>query len=217
MDSLRRQALIPDDAEALMLDFIRQEMKTDAAHDINHVQRVVHSAVKLAELEGAVMEVVVPAAYLHDCFTHPKNHPDRHLSSHIAANKAIEFLISIDYPEQFFPAIHHAIVAHSFSANLETETLEAKIVQDADRLDALGAVGVARCVQVGVSFARQLYSTEDPLCDDRQPNDSLYTIDHFFSKLLRLDQGMHTDSARAEARRRIEFMRVYLEQLESEF
>jgi uncharacterized protein len=217
MESLKNQVPIRADFESQMLAFISQEMKTDAAHDINHVQRVVHTAVKLAEQEGAILEVVIPAAYLHDCFTHPKNHPDRHLSSHIAANKAIEFLISIDYPDQHLAAIHHAIVAHSFSANIVTETLEARIVQDADRLDALGAVGVARCVQVGVSFARQLYSLDDPLCDNRQPNDSQYTIDHFFTKLLRLDQGMHTESARIEARRRIEFMRLYLDQLKTEF
>lgn len=216
MDCLKSQAQAPVDYEDLMLGFIRREMKTDAAHDINHVQRVVHTAIKLAQQENAELAVVVPAAYLHDCFTHPKNHPQRQLSSSIAATKAIEFLLSINYPDQYLAAIHHAIVAHSFSANIVTESLEAKIVQDADRLDALGAVGIARCIQVGTSFARQLYSLEDPMCEHRTPNDKLYTIDHFFSKILQLDQQMHTDAAKQEACRRKIFVLDYLEQLKTE-
>ncbi|MGF1755829.1 HD domain-containing protein [Vibrio makurazakiensis] len=191
-------------------------MQTDAAHDLNHILRVVKTAKQLCRAENAVEEVVVPAAYLHDCFTFPKNHPDRERSSKHAADIAIEFLKSVNYPEQYYSAIHHAIVSHSYSANVTPETLEAKIVQDADRLDALGAVGIARCVQVSTSLGRTLYSLTDPFCESREPDDKVFTIDHFYIKLLHLVDTMNTDSAKREAERRTQFMRSYLVQLESE-
>lgn len=202
--------------ELQLLAFVEEKMKTDAAHDISHILRVVKTAKQLCLAEGAIHEVVVPAAYLHDCFTFPKDHPERQQSSLYAADMAVEFLKSIDYPEQHFSAIHHAIVSHSFSANITPETLEAKIVQDADRLDALGAVGVSRCVQVSTALGRTLYSINDPFCTEREPDDKTFTIDHFYIKLLHLAQTMNTLSATNEATKRTRFMQAYLEQLQSE-
>ena len=202
--------------EGKMVEFISSKMLTDAAHDLSHILRVVKTAKQLCAAEKAVYEVVVPAAYLHDCFTFPKNHPKRNQSSIYAADMAIEFLSSIDYPEQYFPNIHHAIVSHSYSANIPPETLEAKIVQDADRLDALGAVGIARCVQVSTALGRTLYSLDDAFCEKRTPDDKTYTIDHFYIKLLHLASTMNTLSATEEASKRTQFMKGYLEQLASE-
>lgn len=122
----------------------------------------------------------------------------------------------IGYPNQYLQEINHAIVAHSFSANVNPATLEAKIVQDADRLDAIGAVGIARCFQVSTSLGRSLYSTIDPFCSNREPDDGTYTIDHFYSKLLKLADTMQTNSAREEAVKRAKFMQCYLEQLARE-
>ena len=144
--------------ESQLANFIQAEMVQDPAHDINHVRRVVKTAKKLCEREGAKLEVVLPAAYLHDCFTFSKNHPARATSSSIAAEKAIEFLLSINYPSQYLDEIKHAIVAHSFSVGVKPTTIEAQIVQDADRLDALGAIGVTRCLQVSSSFGATLYT-----------------------------------------------------------
>ena len=134
--------------------FLMAEDPSDSAHDINHILRVVKVAKQIAKEEHAVLEVVVPAAWLHDCVSLAKNHPDRAKASTLAGDKAIIFLKSIGYPKSFFDAIHHAISAHSYSADIAPTTLEAKIVQDADRLDALGAIGVARCMQVSGALNR---------------------------------------------------------------
>ena len=90
------------------------------------------------------------------------------------------------------------------------------MVQDADRLDALGAIGIARCMMVGGRLDRSLYEALDPFCREREPNDLLYTIDHFYKKLLSLESTFQTLSGRREAQRRSQFMRTFLDQLASE-
>ncbi|HHF2950719.1 phosphohydrolase [Vibrio parahaemolyticus] len=202
--------------EPQFLEFMQQEMQVDAAHDISHVQRVVNTAKKLAMEEGADLSIVLPAAYLHDCFTYPKDHPNRKQSSIIAAKKAVAFLESIDYPQQYHDAIAHAIEAHSFSANIRPNTLEAKVVQDADRLDALGAIGITRCIQVSTEFDAQLYDDKDIFAQQRELDDKQFTLDHFQAKLFKIAETMNTESARREAQKRKTFMQTYLEQLHDE-
>ena len=202
--------------ESQFLEFMQQEMQVDAAHDISHVQRVVKTAKKLAMEEGADLSIVLPAAYLHDCFTYPKDHPNRKQSSIIAAKKAVAFLESIDYPRQYHDAIAHAIEAHSFSANIRPNTLEAKVVQDADRLDALGAIGVTRCIQVSTEFDAQLYDDKDIFAQQRELDDKQFTLDHFQAKLFKIAETMNTESAKLEANKRKAFMQTYLKQLYDE-
>lgn len=202
--------------EPLFNEFIRREMVTDAAHNLQHVQRVVVCARRLAEQEQADLAVVVPAAYLHDCFTYPKDHPQRRQSSLQAAEKACAFLAEIHYPAELLPAIHHAIAAHSYSAGLAAQTLEAKIVQDADRLDGLGAIGIARCIITGTSFNSELYADDDPFCQQRPPDDKQYIIDHFFTKLYATVDTMHTSAARTEALARKAMMEQFIAQLAHE-
>ncbi|HAS6967968.1 TPA: HD domain-containing protein [Vibrio parahaemolyticus] len=202
--------------EPLFLEFMQQEMQVDAAHDIEHVKRVVKTAKQLCEEENADIAIVLPAAYLHDCFTYPKDHPNRKQSSAIAAKKAIAYLESIQYPQQYHDAIAHAIEAHSFSANIRPNTLEAQIVQDADRLDALGAIGVTRCIQVSTQFNAQLYNDNDMFAKERELNDKQFTVDHFQTKLFKIVDTMNTESAKLEANKRKAFMQTYLKQLHDE-
>ncbi|HAV1497734.1 TPA: HD domain-containing protein [Vibrio parahaemolyticus] len=202
--------------EPLFLEFMQQEMQVDAAHDIEHVKRVVKTAKQLCDEENADIAIVLPAAYLHDCFTYPKDHPNRKQSSAIAAKKAIAYLESIQYPQQYHDAIAHAIEAHSFSANIRPNTLEAQIVQDADRLDALGAIGVTRCIQVSTQFNAQLYNDNDMFAKERELNDKQFTVDHFQTKLFKIVDTMNTESAKLEANKRKAFMQTYLEQLHYE-
>ncbi|ELC3156677.1 HD domain-containing protein [Vibrio harveyi] len=202
--------------ESQFLQFMQQEMQTDAAHDLSHVRRVVNTARQLALQEGAELAVVLPAAYLHDCFTYPKDHPNRKQSSAIAATKAISFLESIDYPAQYHDAIAHAIESHSFSANITPNTLEAQVVQDADRLDALGAIGVTRCIQVSTLFDATLYNEQDMFAEHRELEDKRFTIDHFQTKLFKIVDTMNTKAAYEEAVKRKAFMQSYLEQLRQE-
>ncbi|WP_407083339.1 HD domain-containing protein [Photobacterium leiognathi] len=202
--------------ESTLMAFVEQQAISDAAHDKAHILRVVKIAKQLCQQEQAQLDVVMAAAYLHDCVSVAKNDPRRKQASLLAADKAIAFLSAKQLLQMQHDAIHHAIVAHSFSANVEPLTLEAKIVQDADRLDALGAIGLTRCIQVGTALGRPLYSIDDPFCETREPDDTTYTIDHFYVKLLRLADTMQTSSAKEEALKRIEFMKSYLQQLSSE-
>ncbi|HAS6547578.1 TPA: HD domain-containing protein [Vibrio parahaemolyticus] len=202
--------------EPLFLEFMQQEMQVDAAHDIEHVKRVVKTAKQLCDEENADIAIVLPAAYLHDCFTYPKDHPNRKQSSAIAAKKAIAYLESIQYPQHYHDAIAHAIEAHSFSANISPNTLEAQIVQDADRLDALGAIGVTRCIQVSTHFNAQLYNDNDMFAKERELNDKQFTVDHFQTKLFKIVDTMNTESAKLEANKRKAFMQTYLKQLYDE-
>lgn len=202
--------------ETQCLSFLTAEGHADAAHDINHILRVVKVAKQIAQEERAEIGVVVPAAWLHDCVSLAKNHPDRAKASTLAGDKAIAFLESIGYPKVFWDAIHHAISAHSYSAHISPTTLEAKVVQDSDRLDALGAIGVARCMQVSGALNRSLYSTDDPFCISRPVDDTQFSIDHFYNKLFTIVETLNTPSARIEGRKREVFMRAFLTQLQQE-
>ncbi len=193
--------------------FLLNQSKVDLAHRLDHVQRGVKLAVHLAQQEQANLAVVEPSAWLHDCVSLDKSHPQRHLAAQWAADKAIDFLSGIDYDPQCLSAIHHAIAAHSYSGKVMAATLEAKVVQDADRLDALGAIGITRCIQVGAQLGRTFYATEDPFCQQRAADDQCYTLDHFYTKLLLIGDSLHTEAAKQEAKRRTSFMRSYLDQL----
>lgn len=202
--------------EKLFRRFLLDQGVADPAHGIDHVQRVVANALQLSEAEGARLEVVLPAAWLHDCVAASKDSPDRSTASKLAARAARDWLESEGYDPTCLDEIEHAIVAHSFSAGVRPRTIEAKVVQDADRLDSLGAIGIARCLMLGASLGRPLYDAEDPFCARREPDDAVASIDHFYTKLLRLSESMQTDSGRALAAMRTEFMLAYLQELAQE-
>lgn len=188
----------------------------DPAHDLAHVTRVVSTAKKLALEEKANLEVVIPAAWLHDLVNLPKNHPDRKKASVLAADEALVFLQSVSYSQKYFKEIHHAICAHSFSANIKPETLEAQIVQDADRLDALGAIGLARLFAITTQLGRPFYDFNDPFAQNRPLDDKDFGIDHIYIKLEKISNTMNTNSARVEALRRFKFIEVFLDELKKE-
>ena len=188
----------------------------DAAHDLAHVERVVGNARALAATEGARLEVVLPAAWLHDCVSVPKDSPQRASASRLAAAQAGQWLGEWGCAEALRHEIAHAIEAHSFSAGIAPRTIEAKVVQDADRLDALGAVGLARCLMLGGALGRALYATDDPWCEHRAPDDRAACVDHFYTKLLKLEHTMQTAGGRHEAQQRTAFLRQFLAELKRE-
>jgi len=202
--------------EQQCLDYLGKVMACDPAHDITHVQRVVQNTLMLTKVEKGNAAVSVPAAWLHDCVSVAKDSPLRSKASQLAAQEAVRFLASIGYPDELLPQIYHAIEAHSFSANIPTETLEARIVQDADRLEALGAIGIARCLLTGGSMGTPLYESNDPFARNRDPDDRRYTLDHFYCKLLGLADTMKTAAGRVEAARRTAYMKAFLEQMGTE-
>lgn len=189
---------------------------TDPAHDYLHIMRVVHTAENLCRAENGNWAVVMPAAFFHDYIHVPKNDPRSPYASQLSAEAAIEYLKSVSYPEIHFEAIRHAIEAHSYSAKIKAETLEAKIVQDADRLDSLGAIGIARCFATSSLMKRPFYSEEDPWAESRALDDKNFGIDHFFQKLFKLVEHLNTETAKKEGEHRIAFIKTYLEQIKRE-
>ncbi|MEL6616801.1 MAG: HD domain-containing protein, partial [Bacteroidota bacterium] len=188
--------------------WIRDTLDGDAAHDVAHVRRVVTTAERLAAEEGADLGVVLPAAWLHDCVTVPKDSPDRSRASTLAAEAASAWLREQGVEPKCVRAIAHAIEAHSFSAGIAPLTPEARVVQDADRLDALGAIGIARCYATAGAMGSALVHPDDPVPAEplaRDLDDRRYATDHFFAKLFTLPATMQTDAGRREAERRVRF------------
>ena len=188
----------------------------DPAHDMLHFRRVVALAKQLGRIESADLNVIVPAAWLHDLVNVRKDDPRRSQASRLSAIEAGNFLSQIDFPSHLVPKVCHAIESHSFSAQIVAESLEAKVVQDADRLDGLGAIGIARCFATAGLLRRPFYSQLDPFCQERLADDALFTVDHFYKKLFKTVQTLQTSSGRVEGQRRIEIMKRYLSDLEHE-
>ncbi|MFO0624843.1 MAG: HD domain-containing protein [Polyangiales bacterium] len=188
----------------------------DAAHDWQHVTRVRETAVRLARHAGASVVVCELAALLHELFNYPKGHPDSKRSGEVCAERAAALMFSHGVDPATAEAVRYAIAVHPFSLGVTPDTLEAKVLQDADRLDAIGAIGVARCFATCADMKRPFYDPDDPWCDHRAPDDKLWGVDHFAKKLLRLEGIFHTDAARTLARARTAFMRAYLDQLAGE-
>ncbi len=198
------------------IEVLRSCVGSDPAHDLSHFHRVVKTAKRLAAEERAEVDVVIPAAWLHDLVPVPKNDPRRSQASHLSAQAAVRFLQTINFPLPFYDRIAHAIEAHSFSAQVRPLTIEAQVVQDADRLDALGAIGIARVFATAGLLNRPLYRQEDPFCTDRAPDDAHFTVDHFYKKLLVVCETLQTKSGRAEGVRRRDVLVGYLENLRRE-
>jgi uncharacterized protein len=197
-------------------EFVASVVPADSGHDLGHVRRVVRNVERLTAEESADAWITLPAAWLHDCVAIAKDSPLRSQGSQLAADEAAKFLLSIGYPEEKLDAVRHAIEAHSFSAAIPANSLEAQVVQDGDRLDSLGAIGIARCLLVGGKLNRPLCSADDPFCESREPDDGQFTIDHFYVKLFKLPDMMQTPGGRAEAQRRVAIMREYLDELRAE-
>lgn len=190
----------------------------DGAHDVHHLRRVWRSARKIAAAEpGADLLVLLAAAYLHDLVNPPKDSPLRSRASRLSAEKAVPLLEGMGLDPARARAAAHAIEAHSYSAGIPPATLEARILQDADRLEALGAIGLARCFYTGGKMGTALWEAGDPLGrSGRTLDDRLYSVDHFPLKLMRLPDLMTTAEGRRLARRRTRVLALFLGQLERE-
>ena len=193
-----------------------QMESADSGHGIDHVRRVVENAKRIGVAEKANLNVVLPAAWLHDCVVVAKNSPQRRMASDLASQSAERFLVEIGYPTDWIAPISHCILAHSFSANVACESIEAKVVQDSDRLEAVGAIGLSRCLMTGGAMGQRLYHPTEPFPIDRAPADTEQSVDHFFAKLLGLQKTMQTNSGRAVAASRTDFLLTFLKQLADE-
>ena len=203
-----------------VIDSIKNEVKkimdNDSAHDFEHVMRVYKNAQKRCILENANEKLVLSAALLHDIVSYSKSDKRSKLSSIQSAKKSEQILKKYDFSKDEIGIISDAMCDHSFSQNTTPRTLEGKILQDADRLDALGAIGIARVFATGGSLKRPFYNIDDPFCKTRTPDDKTWTVDHFFQKLLKLESLMNTKSGKIEAKKRTSTLKEFLKQLKQE-
>lgn len=194
-------------------DEVKKRMENDSVHDFEHTIRVYKNAQKICKKEKANEKLVLSAALLHDIISYPKSDKRSKISSIESAKKSKEILEKFDFSKDEIIIILDAIRDHSFSQNKIPKTLEGKILQDADRLDALGAIGIARVFATGGLLKRPFYNIDDPFCKRRPPDDNTWTIDHFFQKLLKLESLMNTKSGKAEAKKRTRILKEFLNQL----
>lgn len=198
-------------------EVLEVEMRSaDPGHGLEHVERVVKNACRIGETLSVDYQILLPATWFHDCVCVPKNSPLRSQASTIAADRASVLLANLDYPADKLPAIAHAIQAHSFSAGIECQSIEAEVLQDADRLEALGAIGLARCLMTGGAMGQRLYHPDEPFPIHREPRDDQQSVDHFFAKLLKLPSTMRTQAGQLMASQRAGFLVDFLEQLSRE-
>jgi uncharacterized protein len=203
--------------------------RTDGSHDLGHFQRVWKAARYINIEEGGPADplILLAAAYFHDLVSLPKNHPRRSESSKVSAEQAAGLLggpvfsggseeRGVGFPAEKIEGVRHAIHAHSFSARIEPLTIEAKILQDADRLEAVGAIGLARVFYTAGQLGQTLFHPEDPLAEGREPDDRLYSLDHFKVKLLKLPALMNTATGRRMAASNATYLEEFLGKIRTE-
>jgi uncharacterized protein len=218
-----------DESEALSAVYNEVQQRfaafNDPAHGWEHIERVYTLAMYLARQEGADAFIAGMAALLHDLGRLPNEaresdgHNDTRHHADLSAEQALELLARHQVPAQAQQAIAHAIVAHSFSRGIEPRTPEARIMRDADRLDGLGAIGIARWAITGAILRTpqtRTYNPLDPFGERHALDDKRYMLDHFYSKLLKLVDGMSTATGRRLAEKRTAFMRAYLDEFREE-
>lgn len=204
--------------EMKLIKIVEKMLKgRDPAHDFQHILRVYKNAEIIGRSEGPDMEVLLPAVLLHDIVVYPKGSAKSSRSSDESADLAKNILENYGYSQDRISKICYCIRTHSYSKKVVPASLEGRILQDADRLDALGAIGIARTFSVAGSENRTFYNGDDPFCrSTRRLDDKQWTLDHFHTKLLKLEEVMHTETAKKIARERTRFMILFIRQLQKE-
>lgn len=209
------------DWENAFVQYLKQHHTTDdAAHDIKHFSRVWKTCQYINTAEGNPADalVLLTASYFHDIVTVPKTHPDRKLASKFSADKVKQILQEEfpSFPKEKIESVAHAVHAHSFSAGINPETIEAKILQDADRMEALGAIGLARVFYTAGLNKSSLFHADDPFAEARTPNDAQYAIDHFALKLFKLPGLMNTNTGEHLAHQNADYLQSFMCKLKNE-
>jgi len=191
----------------------------DASHDIYHFRRVANNAFHIAShypQDVVDRYVLLAGAYFHDVVNVPKDHPKRKQASKFSAEKAAKILREMGFDQAKIPGIEHAILTHSFSAKIEPRTLEAKILQDADRIDSFGTVGILRTLYVAGRLGRSLFHTEDPLAKDRPLDEQRYSLDYLQSKTMVMPKGLKTEAGQIIAGPRVEIVKTFRDLIANE-
>ena len=191
------------------------QLDDDPGHDLSHALRVALWTIRLGGTEVCPREAIA-AALMHDWINLPKDHPQRREASAMSAQEAEQRLPELGFNDDATARIVDAILTHSFSRGLTPRSALGDALQDADRLEALGAIGLMRNISTGVQLGARYFHPSDPWAEQRALDDKAYSVDHHFVKLLRLPDTMRTKHGRQEAERRAEVLRIFLRALGTE-
>lgn len=203
------------------ISFVKDTLQgAEAGHDWFHIERVYKTALSINTKEGGDLLLVTLAALLHDIADSKFNNGDEEIGPQLAGN----FLRTLGLSEAVILEVQQIIRNLSYKASLgkiEFSSRELDIVQDADRLDAIGAIGIARAFTYGGYKNRVLYDPEIKpelnMSKEAYKNSEAPTINHFYEKLLRLKDLMKTRTGKELAEQRHQFMQLYLNQFYSEW
>ena len=194
----------------------------ELAHDRHHIARVYGWALRLSNEAGVAADLAGATALVHDLVFVPKDSVDRSTGGERSAAAAPAVLAAVGYAADEIAAVAEAVRTSSWSRGLAPTSPLGAVLQDADRLDALGAVGLMRTVACGQFMTRpdrpgRFYDPADPAARSGRPlDDRTQAVDHLPAKLLRLAQGMHFATSRTEAAKRHAFLLAFLDQLADE-
>ncbi|MCB9786837.1 MAG: HD domain-containing protein [Deltaproteobacteria bacterium] len=187
----------------------------DPGHDLAHALRVALWTVRLGGARVDPREAVA-AALLHDIVNLPKDSPERARASELSADEARRLLPPLGFDAEATERVARAVLDHSFSRGATPDHPLGRALQDADRLEAVGAIGIMRTISTGTRMGARYFHDDDPFAVRRSLDDRAFSIDHFRAKLLGLAETMLTDEGRAEARRRSRLMLDFLDGLAGE-
>ena len=209
---IRPESLTIDEARHLYTD-------ADSVHDFDHILRVLALAERIARVEGADLDVVRTAALLHDW---GRAEADASGQDHaaVAATRARAYLSAQGHPPAWIEAVVHAMAAHRFRVAPEPATLEARVLFDADKLDAIGAIGIARAFAYGGAHQQRLWAPMDAVDLaqwEANGDDAAHTPVHeFVVKLSRIQERLYTNEGRAIAQERHHYMEAFYHRLDAE-
>ena len=188
------------------------------SHDFFHTQRVYNLATIIAKKEKADLEIVQAAALLHDIGRHLEEKDPTLCHAEESAKMAPAILKSINFPENNIDKVMHCIKVHRYSKGLKAETKEAEILQDADRLDALGAICIARVFSKGGEKKRPLYNQDIKPSEKYDTNSKTTSINHFYEKILKLKpETFKTKTAKKIAEERYRYTADFIDRFKKEW
>jgi len=197
---------------------IRPYFEKGGSHAFDHTQRVYNLALKIGKKEKADLDVIKAAALLHDIARLKEDNKEVECHAERGAEMAEKILKEMNFPENKIKNVVHSIKVHRHSKGLNAETKEAKILQDADRLDALGAITIARMFSTGGKINRPLYKPEVPFGKVHEGYYMESTIHGFYAKILKIKpETFNTQFAKKLARGRYKFVEKFLNQFFKEW
>lgn len=203
--------------KARLIEIVKGYSKNnDVSHNMQHTMRVLANAELIGRKESADLDIIIPAALFHDAIVSPKGSAKAKLDGSKCSRIARLELDKAGYPKEKIDQVCYAISLCSYSKGIRPTTLEAKILQDSDRLEATGAISIMRTFASAGSENRLLYDEHDAFAESRKPDDLKYGLDLFYTRLLVVRGKMYTKTARELADGRTRFLREFIKELKRE-